>query len=319
LKLALIWLVVFGHLLEPLISTSAVARTLYITFYLFHMPAFVFLSGVTSKTPLSVAGLMRLAGLLVLFQILYELPLYIHSGHYVGSPWQPYWFLWFILSLICWRALGPWFVRTVPWPLGVATAAALGVGYLSSIGYALGLSRTIVFFPLFLAGYCHGKDLLLWTRTRSWVWKMLAGSCLALAFATGCFWKINPQWLYGSSSYADLGFATSSPVPALLRMIQLTAAMVLGLALCILVPGRLMLLTGWGRGTLWVYLLHGFPVLAAHSLIRATGGRFSTVFSLAFGLLAVLLVGVLSQAQQLPVFWSKYRMKVASPPSGKSP
>ena len=49
LKVILIFLVVFGHLIERYIDTNLTLRGLYMFIYTFHMPLFIFVSGFLPK------------------------------------------------------------------------------------------------------------------------------------------------------------------------------------------------------------------------------------------------------------------------------
>ena len=64
----------------------------------------------------------------------------------------PYWLLWYLLSLAGWRLLLPVFAR-LKRPLTFAVALAVAVGCASEVGYYLSLSRTLVFFPMFVLGW----------------------------------------------------------------------------------------------------------------------------------------------------------------------
>ncbi|MFZ7944441.1 acyltransferase family protein, partial [Neobacillus sp. 19] len=48
-KFILIFLVVFGHLISPLKERDRILFTLYTVIFLFHMPAFIFISGYFAK------------------------------------------------------------------------------------------------------------------------------------------------------------------------------------------------------------------------------------------------------------------------------
>lgn len=48
-KLLFIFLVVFGHAIQPFTEESRAIYTLYTWIYLFHMPAFIFLAGFFAK------------------------------------------------------------------------------------------------------------------------------------------------------------------------------------------------------------------------------------------------------------------------------
>ena len=49
LKVLLIFLVVFGHLLEKYIDKDLFLRSIYIFIFMFHMPLFIYVSGYFSK------------------------------------------------------------------------------------------------------------------------------------------------------------------------------------------------------------------------------------------------------------------------------
>ena len=49
LKVILIFLVVFGHLIERYIDTNSTLLGVYMFIYTFHMPLFIFVSGFLSK------------------------------------------------------------------------------------------------------------------------------------------------------------------------------------------------------------------------------------------------------------------------------
>jgi hypothetical protein len=91
-RFVLIALVVIGHLLEQLANSGPVAAALYRWIYLFHMPAFVLVSGAVSKTDLTRRRACTLApGVLlpyVVFQTLYPAWDAWLSG--TGDWWQGY-------------------------------------------------------------------------------------------------------------------------------------------------------------------------------------------------------------------------------------
>ena len=164
-RFVLIALVVIGHLLEQLADSGAVAAALYRWIYLFHMPAFVLVSGAVSKTDLTRHRAFALTtGVLlpyVVFQTLYPAwdAWLSGSGDWSQGYLTPYWLLWYLPSLACWRLLLPLFARLkVALPLAVAIALAAGLA--PWIGYPLSLSRTLVFFPLFLLGHLIGARRL---------------------------------------------------------------------------------------------------------------------------------------------------------------
>jgi fucose 4-O-acetylase-like acetyltransferase len=164
---------------------------------------------------------------------------------------EPFWLLWYLASLACWRLLLPPMLA-LGRPLLIACAIAILAGYAGDIGYPFSLSRTLVFLPFFIAGHRYGLDL---RGSRM-------GAIAALLSLAGLAWLIrdlDPVWLYGSSAYPDLW-------GGLLRA-GLLAASAFGVwAVLRLVPRKKSPLTAMGRQSLAVYLLHGLLINAATAL-----------------------------------------------------
>lgn len=161
----LIILVVFGHLLQTLIDNSAAISQLYTFIYLFHMPGFIFIAGMFSKSALDATRIGKLirniVAPLLLFTILYE-------AGYVGihgelsrytEMLEPFWILWFLLSLFCWRLFAPILLRSRA-PLVIAVIIGIVTACADESGYYLGLSRTFVFLPLFMFGMLYGSRIV---------------------------------------------------------------------------------------------------------------------------------------------------------------
>src|SRR6185312_11188697 len=242
-RFVLIALVVSGHLLEQLVDAGPFAAALYRWIYLFHMPAFVLISGAVSKPALTRRRVVALITCLllpyVLFQTLYAAwdAWLFQTGDWPQGYLTPYWLLWYLPSLACW------------------------------IGYPLSLSRTLVFFPLFLLGHRLGAKRLQQlgdSRGRRW------GALAILTGAAVGAWLLrdaDPQWLYASVGYADLNVV---PWPgAALRLALLAVSGSCVLAVLALMPRHAMPGTP-GRRSLTAYLMHGFLVRAL-----VAGGAFT--------------------------------------------
>ena len=261
-RFVLISLVATGHLLEQLVDLGPFAATLYRWIYLFHMPAFVLISGAVSKATLTRRRALALVtGLLlpyVIFQTLYPAwdAWLFHAGDGSQGYVTPYWLLWYLPSLACWRLLLPLFAR-LKFALPVAVAIALAAGLAPSIGYPFSLSRTLVFFPLFLLGYRLGGQRL------QQLGQSRRHKCVALVVlisaAVGAWWlrDADPAWLYAATGYADLHVA--SWLGTGIRLALLMASASCALATLALMPRRTMP-GAPGRRSLTAYLMHGFLV-----------------------------------------------------------
>jgi hypothetical protein len=63
----------------------------------------------------------------------------VTHGAFIYRVAQPYWVMWYLLSLASWRLLLP-AVLAVRWPIAVTGVAALLVGLLPDVGYGFSLS-----------------------------------------------------------------------------------------------------------------------------------------------------------------------------------
>jgi fucose 4-O-acetylase-like acetyltransferase len=262
-RFVLIALVVIGHLLERLTDSGPVAAALYRWIYLFHMPAFVLVSGAVSKADVTRRRASALAtGVLlpyVVFQTLYPAwdAWLSGSGDWSQGYLTPYWLLWYLPSLACWRLLLPLFAR-LKFALPLAVIIALAAGMAPWIGYPFSLSRTLVFFPLFLLGHRIGARRLQHSGALP-ARRFSAVMVLAAAMVGAWFLRdLDPEWLYASMGYASLQVGPLAG--ALTRLALLCASALCALSVLALVP-RHARHAGLGRRSLTAYLVHGFLVL----------------------------------------------------------
>ncbi|MCI2400682.1 acyltransferase family protein [Aliiroseovarius subalbicans] len=260
-KAVLIWLVVVGHMIEQLAGASTASRALYGALYLFHMPAFVMIAGMNANAALNrgaiIKSIKQLLVPLALFQVLYFGVLSVLAPHLLGEPLAPLWLLWFLLSLFTWRMILPLFLR-LPHPIVLALLMAVAAGWVGDIDRSLSLSRSIVFFPVFLIGHLHGARLLSLVRRKTAMLRLLFVGVMTLAVvvvANGA--SLMP--LFGTAPYGAL--PQSWLLPELDRLLLILAGAAAAVGFLALMPDRETRVTWLSRRTMTVYLLHG--VLAA--------------------------------------------------------
>ncbi|MBM7693113.1 fucose 4-O-acetylase-like acetyltransferase [Peribacillus deserti] len=261
-KFILMVFVVFGHLLRTYIEQNEIIYTIYKVIYTFHMPGFILVSGFFAKGIYEKGYAGKLAKKLILpyliFQIIYTIYYYYlyNKSEITFNLFDPQWALWFLISLFCWNLMLPLFARLKRWTgLGVALGLALAAGYINEISNFLSLSRTLVFFPIFLLGYHLGKDdikKLMSNRARV---------VSAITFAAVFIWfyvnkDMDYKWLLGSKPYAQLEETSIFSMFKRLGLYGLSLMMVL--SFFSFVPNKKFFFTNWGKQTLYVYLLHGF-------------------------------------------------------------
>lgn len=324
MKCLLIFLVVFGHMLE--LFGGVEKQAVYSVIYSFHMPAFAFCSGYFARFQWQ-----RILGRYLYGYLLYQL-LYLLFARYVlqiALPLQwttPYWLLWYLLAVAVWCCLLPLFsfawngkrtkgsgdggsvirLGAVLLSLAAAVAAALLVGYMEQIGYYFSLSRIFVFFPFFLLGYAAGqlkkRPLSFSGAGVHWFLQQkdkrrsrLAGGLLALVAAGfGSFyiavhfdWQQN-IWLYGAGSYAAGGYNL------VIRLALMGLALNwIGLLYLSMPVRRLPVLAAIGQHSMAVYVLHGFvrKYLEARQFVFVYDQWTNLAYSALLTVLLLLLFG----------------------------
>jgi fucose 4-O-acetylase-like acetyltransferase len=259
-KIILIFLVVFGHMIQPFIHDAAGLNTLYLWIYTFHMPAFIFLGGFFAKGSGNRKYIGKLAKKLLvpylIFQLLYTVYyLLIGKENWQTGVFYPHWSLWFLFSLFCWHILLSWF-KKIPavWSVTLAVLLGLTVGYFGEIGHTFSLSRTFVFFPFFLIGYWLTEDHVMLLKRKGVkiaALVFLAGMAAAIYIAP----DVNSGWLLASKSYGNLGLPEYG---GFARLLVYLTAVLMAASILAWIPRRKNWMTQLGTRTLYVYLLHGF-------------------------------------------------------------
>ena len=247
----LIFLVVFGHFLEP----SGTESRVYLLIYTFHMPVFVFLSGWFGR--FSPQKLTKQAGLYLLFQFLYRILEYLLNGKgFSVKLLTPCWLLWYLPFLMGCQLLLPLLDRHPRFPgLAVSLLISLAAGCVRAIGYPLTLSRFLVFLPYYILGNRLRPKALLFKKAPLWVPAVLLGVAAGLSLVLTRE-GTTARMLYGASAYHP-GYG-----PVLRGMLYLpgTAWSLFFLLTALRWSRRVPLLSAIGSNTLPVYLLHGFAV-----------------------------------------------------------
>jgi fucose 4-O-acetylase-like acetyltransferase len=308
IKTALIFLVVFGHIIELNIANDSATKSIWIFIYSFHMPMFALISGMFSKAVASENQSTQLVRNIVVpliaFEILYECLEFFTTGKPSNyfSLFAPYWLLWYLLSLLCWRLMLPLFSR-MRFPLTVAIVLALILSYADNTGYYLSISRTLTFFPFFFLGWKLGSGFLSAANKRMMV--VNAGiliAALAVAF-TAHSWDY--RWLYGSYSLASLDMANLTGVAYQLLLYLLSTA--IGLSFINLIPRRDIGIAHMGRYSMFIYLWHGFAVIAlSQSGLLDEIFRYNSVLSMAIVALVTIAIMTIASHSACVSLTNKY-------------
>ena len=142
-KGVLIFLVVFAHLLF-LPSLHAFRDAIY----MFHIPAFVFISGYFGKSTHSHCSesILKLLSAYIIFNSLFSIIYNAYSFLYTSSVY------WYVFALIVWRLSAPCLAKYKSCLL-ILTALSILIGYYHEINGVFNLARIISFSPFYMAGY----------------------------------------------------------------------------------------------------------------------------------------------------------------------
>lgn len=159
LKAFAIVLVVFGHFLESF--TARGGGRIYQIIYLFHMPLFIFISGYLSKfkyNDLFKFGLIYL----ISFAAYKLLETKMFGYDFSLEFFEPYWHLWYLVSLIFWKMSLP-LLDKISEKYRVLTIIALFllgiyIGSWPIVNSYFSMQRTLAFYPFFVLGYFKRKS-----------------------------------------------------------------------------------------------------------------------------------------------------------------
>lgn len=262
IKVLLIFLVVFNHIIAfRLVKIDEIVRYIWYAITIFHMPAFIFISGYLSKKPQNV--MKNVKNLLIPYILGYTLTWYaqIWLGKSVDyellRPTGTV--MWYVLALFVYRltieALGK--MRLIV-PLSIVFA--LWAGTRPEFTTYLSSSRIVVFFPFFVAGYLWKSDYIRAVRKFKGKW-MLIPVCGVLLWAVPHYMISNsmPVDIFrGNHSYVLCGL--SDPEGVIVRGMMYLISFFVIYTMLALIPDIKLPLTYIGRHTMGIYFFH-YPIM----------------------------------------------------------
>ena len=258
LKGMLIFLVVFGHVLLPAPRDGNLISVVFSAIYAFHMPLFVFVSGLLSKHAVDARGNLRAERVLtyLFLGFAYNFILRVAEGgpltfeKLISFPSAP----WYLVSLALWQAAVPFLARLRP-GAGIALTAVVGAAasLLESQTDIMAISKTAHFLPYFAAGYYLGVPHMSKLRERRARVACLVVGIVVLAAYAASFDQLRAFqfFVYGNNactlrlSVALLGYLLMSAIGVALSLGVIAIAPSLGGPLSVM-----------GRRTLQIYVIH---------------------------------------------------------------
>lgn len=263
-KAFLMLIVVFGHGLTPFLGSQGVNwATLWL--YCFHMPLFVFLTGLfakkaVSKETLDFRKIVSFALLGMFIKVATHLTLLACGKNPKFTLLEENGVAWYIFVMAVHMIIAHTVRRLTPWKVFLTSVViALLAGYVDDIGNVFVLSRIITFFPAFYLGVIADKEKLASFVNKPFV--RVISAIVFIGFTIGLYFVIEKAYplryvFTGNNPYYEFG-EEWEPVGALLRLVCYIISLVLGLCVLSLSPNKkIPLFTFWGSRTLSVYALH---------------------------------------------------------------
>lgn len=294
IKAIMIFLVVLGHMLELLLGFRYI-KVIYIIIYTFHIPIFVYCTGVLARFDAKKI-LCNLVYPYFVFQFMYILfeRKILHVDNVLAFT-TPYWILWYLVACIIWK----FSIQAIETSskkkmlLFICFAFILGIlaGFDQTVGYYLSISRVIVFYPFFLIGYYQNRIIEL-VKLHSILYRnsilkytiVLAALCCA-GFVFLKIDIIQPIWLYGTTAYKY----TNCPIRY--KILFYIIGIVMLLFFITFTPDKkVKLLSVIGERSIYVYIMHGFfiKLFMKYNVFQYFNHKFR--YAILFSALIVMLL-----------------------------
>lgn len=321
LKAVLIFLVVFAHLFRPAYKVYPILKAIFFYIYLFHMPAFIFVSGLFSKNAvkkhnydrvfsfflvyLVTKFLLWFTNVLLADDLVKDLP-YTNLFREGGVAWYGLAMCVFLLTTM--------FLERYRIPNLMVVSIALGclAGYCRDVGSVSSMSRILVFYPFFLAGYALEPKQIL-RVTEHWYSRMLSVAVLVAA----CWLCLQYQevltpyteFLKSKTSFIDLG--ELAPYGGLLRLAFYGVAFLLTFCLIAVIPNvPIPVVSTVGQRTLPIYMFHYALVTYFYKgfvLKDWVLANWPNLYGLAYAVISLLIVLVFASK---PFDWLATKLTV---------
>ena len=258
----LIILVVFAHILFPFQNTVSGIDAAVDYIYMFHMPAFVFISGFFGKSERS-HSFESIIRLIFLYFVFNSIMWFIGGFSSLLVPAYSYWYL---IALIVWRLTAHHIAGFREINL-ILFVTALFAGFYPSLDNTFAVARIIGFYPYYMIGYQLRREKSSALQNQPYAKRAAAGVLVLTGAAVLAFFA------YSYFQYTDAALQMeryTHPIDAFGRIVLYITAFLAIYALRCLSPNRpLPLLTLFGRNSLWIFILHRpFTILLSNHLSR---------------------------------------------------
>lgn len=284
MKGVLMLLVVFAHILFQLQDYSDTINSTVDYIYMFHMPAFVFISGFFGKSERS-HSFESIIKLVFLFFIFNSIIGFIYGFKSLLQPMFSYWYL---IALIAWRLTAHHIAKFKDINL-ILFIIALFAGFYSSIDNTFSAARIIGFYPFYMSGYLLSAEKSDKLCRKKYTKKLLSGSLCLIGSAVLMY--IGYHFFYYTDNALQMA-AYEDSVDAFGRIVLYVIAFLAIYALrCFTPQNKIPFITMFGRNSLWIYVFHRPFTLLISDHIKGIGTGYIMMISVISSLAICLIFG----------------------------
>lgn len=296
IKFILITCVVTGHMIYLFLGDSVLAKGIYLWIYSFHMPAFLFLSGMFSKHAVETKNSRRILDYLAIYLLMKTLQSvanYFVNGKVTfrffweaGPGWYAlamavYIFISSILKDVDKRKL-----------LLLAVLAGCMAGYDNHLGDHFASARIVTFYPFFLLGlYLEPEEI---KKTMKKPVRVISGIILFATFLITILYTERFYWMLklfkGKYAYAQAGvIGLRGPVYRFLLYIGM-----LLMAYCVfaVISSKKKWYSDIGRNTLPIFIFHPVAIIVLMNILQGKRWLY-TFYPVHYVIAAVILSWIL--------------------------
>lgn len=259
IKAVLIFLVVVGHMTTDYVTDFHSVRWLTLWIYSFHMPAFIFVSGLLHKKYITKEQALngekgnttlrwdKVLGFILCAYALKAFIYFFRTAIGQNATWD--WLVepgipWYLLVMAYYEIV-LYIIRRLGYKVMIPTAFVISaiIGYFPAVGDTLSLSRMINFLPIFLLGYYTDKSKILEISEKKSAkiisWIVVAASIVACYFGPWTWYRAR-KYFTGRRSYEFLEdfFPGTYAYAWAIRLGIWLIAIILTLAIVIVIPNR---------------------------------------------------------------------------------
>lgn len=288
----LIFLVVFGHFLLPIRNDFWLNNLIFNLVYIFHMGAFVFVSGYFSKSEHSRSfnSILNYVIAYIILQSGFISWNSINGG--TCSLFEPLYSAWYLIALVVWR-ISISYLGKIRYILAFLIVISLCSAFCPNINMQFGLIKIIAFYPFFMLGFLYKKEytekILSFPKLKKYSTAFLV---IILSIIIGII-----SFKFFDTGYMDLVPSVYSQNDTNMNnlysriCIYLVCFLAIIAMLMLSVEKKIPLITKFGKNSFSIYIIHRYITLLMSGTLLMYTGYIQVFIILFLSLITCIITG----------------------------